>query len=123
QSKIPDEFNSGCFVGTPGRDTHSADGNPLSSAFDELLPEFIGRPFGERPLFVGCRPIQQCAVLCNDSIKQFKPWKNLDQVVEFPAGNENEFAAGFTECFKREDRGFTDCPIPGNRAVVVACQG
>src|SRR5437867_10340873 len=123
QPKIAYELNGGRLMRAPRCNDDASDRDSLCSAFDELLPELIRRPLGERPFFARRGPKQQRAVFRNDSIEKIEPRENFDQVVQFPSGNKNEFSSGFTNVFKGKDSVFADFPVPCDRPVVIACQG
>src|SRR5207302_7382184 len=106
----------------PGCDDHAADGYTLRTSLDQLLPELVRWTFGKRAFFACRRTVEQSPILRHDSIEQIKPRKYFDEIIEFTARNQNEFAAGFPHIFQRLDRCRADFSIPGNGAVVVGCQ-
>src|SRR5206468_2423264 len=92
QPEIADEFDRRRFVGTPGSDDHAADRHTLRTSLDQLLPELVRWTFGKRAFFACRRTVEQSPILRHDSIEQIKPRKHFDEIIEFTARNQNEFA-------------------------------
>src|SRR6266566_1504406 len=97
QAEITNQLDGRLLMRPPRGDDHPADGYPLGASFDELLPELVGRPMSKRPFFACGWAIQQGAVFRHNTVEKIDSRENFDQIVQFPPGNENEFAAGFTD--------------------------
>ena len=90
---------------------------------DELANEFFRRTFGKLPFFPRGGPVDEGAVLRDDAVEQVERWKNLHEVVEFSSCNEDQLPPGLLQVLQRLDRSVADAAVPGDSAVVVACQG
>src|SRR5439155_10596714 len=90
---------------------------------NQLTNKFLRRTFRKFAYFTCSGPVKDGAIFGNNTIEQLKSRKNFHEVVKFPAGHENQFAAGFLEIQKSINRALADTAVPSDGAVIVAGQG
>jgi hypothetical protein len=119
---IADRLQHCVLVRFPGGDDHAPDGNRTDAALDELVDEALRRGVVERLFLARLGPVEEGAVLRNDSCEQIEPWHHSLQLVELTPGHEHELAARFAQALERRERRLVDAAMVSNGAVVVAAQ-
>ncbi len=121
QAEVADRFQDGRLVRPPRRHDDAAD-RDRHAAPPQLRHEALRRRLGEEGRLLVARPVELGAVLGDDPLEQVQVAEGAPEVVQLPAGDEDELAARRAEPFQGGQGRRVHDAVAGDRAIVIGGQ-
>src|SRR5207237_7125275 len=119
EAELPNDVKRQLLVRFHGGHHDVPNEERIDSSVLERQDEGIGRPFGEQAEFAFPGSIDYGAVFGDDSIEDRKLGKNPNEVVDLPAGDQDQFSSAAGQSPQRLGRLGVDLDVMGQRAIVI----
>src|SRR5882724_834531 len=122
EPEVTNRLEDLALVRLPGRHDAVTDGKRGDPAATKRLHELRGGSLPERLVLSVRGAVQESAVLGHHAIEDVDSWEDLQQIVDFPARDEDELPAGVPQPLEGRERLVADCSIGGYRSVEITGQ-
>ena len=122
QAQVADHFQHGGFIRTPRGNNRIAHRNRFDTASPQVLDQRGGRSLGQQLFFSRRRIVNHGAILRHHPVEQGEPRKNGRQIGQFPAGHQDEPAAGLPQPFQRANRFRVHLAVASQGSIVIRRQ-